>query len=71
MKVKLDLSKYMDAVEQSEANGRLTIQEAMQLGEMKNRIIANAGTIAAKDYVIRDDEKNLIHKLAEILDDRF
>jgi len=71
MKIKFDLSKYMEAVEKSEAAGRLTIQEAMALGEMKNSIIANAGTIAAKDYVIKDDEKNLIRKLAEILGDDF
>ena len=71
MKIKFDLSKYMEAVQQSEVDGQLTMVEAMELIELKNEIIANAGIIAAQDYEIQDDEKNLIRKLAEILNDKF
>lgn len=66
MKVKQDLQKYIDGLKQSQ-QGDNSLTQSMQLIELKNDIISNAGVIAAGDYEITDDEKVLIRKLIELL----
>ena len=66
MKVKTDLKKYVEGVKEARQSDAL-LAEAMQLEELKNSIIANAGIIAAEDYKITDDEKALIRKLLLML----
>jgi hypothetical protein len=67
MSIKLDLEEYVQAVNKAEEDGVITVEEALKLGELKNRMVVNAGIIAAKDYHISQDEKSLILKLVEIL----
>ncbi len=67
MKIKMDLEEYIKSVDKAEEDGIITLEEALQLGELKNRMVVNAGIIAAKDYTINNDEKKLIMKLVEIL----
>lgn len=71
MSIKCDLKMYMQAVKKSEADGIITHEEAEILDDLKNKIIANAGAIAAKDFDMNRDEISLIKKLFEILHDEF
>ncbi|MFV2015009.1 MAG: hypothetical protein ACC656_06255 [Candidatus Heimdallarchaeota archaeon] len=71
MGIKCDLKTYINAVKKAEEDGIITIEEALILDELKNKIIANAGAIAAKDFNMNRDELNLIRKLFEILQDEY
>lgn len=67
MKIKCDLKTYISAVKSAEEDGIITHDEALLLDDLKNKIIANAAAIAAKDFDMNRDELNLIRKLFEIL----
>lgn len=67
MGIKFDLEDYVAAIKKAEEDGVITMSEALELEEFKNRIVVKAGIIAAKDFSINKDEKNLIRKLIEIL----
>ena len=71
MSIKVDLDEYVKAVKIAEEDGKITIEEALELEELKNKIVVKAGIIAAKDYTIREDEKKLIKKLIEILKNEY
>ena len=67
MGIKLDLNEYIKAVKTAEEDGKITMEEALELEELKNKIVLKAGIIAAKDYTFKKDEQKLIKKLIEIL----
>ena len=70
-RVEIDVKQYEEVLIKAETDNKINLREAMQLGELKNTILANAAEIAARDYILSEDEKNLLRKLADILVDYF
>ena len=67
MSTKIDLKVYFDKLEAAKSKGMITLQEAAEIEEWKNRVVANAGNVIAKNMKITEKEKKLIRKLADIL----
>ncbi|OLS19992.1 MAG: hypothetical protein HeimC2_39230 [Candidatus Heimdallarchaeota archaeon LC_2] len=71
MGIKIDLDEFVKAVKMAEDDGIITLKEALELEELKNKIVVKAGIIAAKDYTIKEDEQKIIKKLIEILKNEY
>jgi hypothetical protein len=67
----LDIPKYVQMLKEARKDGVIDLQEEMKLEEFKHQIIQKASNIAINDYTLSEDEKEILLKLTEIINNYF
>ncbi|MDH5403499.1 MAG: TerB family tellurite resistance protein [Candidatus Heimdallarchaeota archaeon] len=66
-----DLTKFKDLINEALEDGIITNEEKNYLNNFKEKILNNVQEVANLDNVVEDEEKVLINKISQILDNYF
>ncbi|MCE7736870.1 MAG: hypothetical protein GPJ54_18445 [Candidatus Heimdallarchaeota archaeon] len=67
--VRYDVSEYQNALAKALDDGIITSEEKHTLAKMKDDILQNVVTVANFDKVVDDEEKGLIVKITQIVNE--